>query len=216
MTVQDRPFPWRCVACNHKSVYPATIPHFSQFGRAPSAKYSLTLSMPVHMCAICGAQSIGNDGDAATRTQEAFAAGETLAQKEKIDRNEDLRLSPLDAFDIRFALSKMAEWLRIKNDNQGAADVDHSGLLYRLLSGKPALPKPPPTVMSQPCYPLGEGKKVPFEFPTINGRVDISAWSHVWKWESQEKNLVRFIAADEVYQITVEDGKMYLQKFAQT
>jgi hypothetical protein len=40
------------------------------------------------------------------------------------------------------------------------ADVTHSALLQRLLSGKPPLPKAPPKRFSYPCYELGEGKPV--------------------------------------------------------
>lgn len=57
------------------------------------------------------------------------------------------------------------EWLRVREDNglpfpkslqELIADAEKSALLQRLISGKPALPLPPPRINSTPNYDLIE------------------------------------------------------------
>lgn len=48
------------------------------------------------------------------------------------------------------------EWAQLKGDFGLLADISHSALLDRLLSGKAALPTPPPKSFSYPWYALIE------------------------------------------------------------
>jgi hypothetical protein len=63
---------------------------------------------------------------------------------------------------INFAVRCASQWIEIYRHKQDhgptAADADHSSLLRRLLSGKPALPDPPPLRYSYPDYGLAEGE----------------------------------------------------------
>lgn len=56
------------------------------------------------------------------------------------------------------AVRAMSRWIRDYNEHPTAADVDHSSLLRRLLSGKEPLPFKPPKRYSYPDYALGEGE----------------------------------------------------------
>src|SRR3990167_5429034 len=79
------------------------------------------------------------------------------------DEQPDL---PLAHDQVLFAMRCMSRWLRIRVEHESrlerarsgellqvAADVDHSALLKRLLSGKEPLQEPPPLDHSYPVYP---------------------------------------------------------------
>ena len=70
---------------------------------------------------------------------------------------------------INFAIQCMAKWIHIRWDNDfgnpNPADVSHSALLHRLLSGKSPLDKPPPKSYSYPDYPMAEGEAVQIDEP---------------------------------------------------
>lgn len=62
---------------------------------------------------------------------------------------------------VKAAIDAMSEWVRIRTSHGyraelTPAEVDHSALLRRLLSGKPPLPEPPPRSFSYPWYELIE------------------------------------------------------------
>lgn len=82
---------------------------------------------------------------------------------------------PLTTHQVQWALHQVARWLYTRSQwehhtappraglnpqvlSQIGIDADHSGLLYRLLSGKDPLPHPPPTSFSRPDYARVEGK----------------------------------------------------------
>lgn len=79
----------------------------------------------------------------------------------------------------RRVLDAVKTWLDIL-DKTGhgsptPADVDHSGLLYRLLNGKPPLPEPPPRSFSYPWYSLiengeetAQGREVDQKYFVVN------------------------------------------------
>ena len=71
---------------------------------------------------------------------------------------------------IRFVCRQIGRWLYLKEQHERnfgrgerrwkdgeltrlTVDVDHSALLYRLLSGKEPLPEPPPLEHAYPKYP---------------------------------------------------------------
>jgi len=62
---------------------------------------------------------------------------------------------------VNWMVVRMSEWQRIREDNgYGApsiADIEHSALLHRLLSGHSALEYPPPRSFSYPNYRVAEG-----------------------------------------------------------
>lgn len=64
-----------------------------------------------------------------------------------------------ESISIDDAVRAMSRWVRDYNDHPTAADVDHSSLLRRLLSGKEPLPFKPPKRYSYPDYALGEGER---------------------------------------------------------
>ncbi|KKN26712.1 hypothetical protein LCGC14_0871930 [marine sediment metagenome] len=118
---------------------------------------------------------------------------------------------------VEFALVCMSDWLRLKNEFENAqlsvsdADVDHSSLLRRLLSGKPALPNPPPKCHSCPCYALAEGKPVEvmevYDNPVIApGRVSIEQNSQ-WEWHDKEKQILKHIPSGDLYTLKSIDNK---------
>ena len=63
---------------------------------------------------------------------------------------------------IGFAIKAMSRYIRIleeqKKRSPTPADIDHSALLNRLLSGKEPLPEPPPLFFGYPAYQLEEGE----------------------------------------------------------
>jgi hypothetical protein len=65
---------------------------------------------------------------------------------------------------VDFIRTCMAKWIRIYHQtlcrDPTEADVWHSSLLLRLLSGKEPLDKPPPVRHSRPDYALAEGEEV--------------------------------------------------------
>ena len=73
---------------------------------------------------------------------------------------------------IQDATKAFAEYIHILNQERYGhpteADVQHSALLQRLLSGKKPLPLPPPLAMSYPNYSLVEnGRDTPFEVSSV-------------------------------------------------
>ena len=122
---------------------------------------------------------------------------------------EQIKLEP-DQID--FAIKMMSEWARICEDNNrgtSSADVDHSSLLYRLLSGKKALETPPPLRFSYPCYHLGEGKKVEIhnvrdnepDLHDVLGEVSIDQNSR-WKWDDKESGVLVYVPTGDKYQLS--------------
>lgn len=112
---------------------------------------------------------------------------------------------------IGFVIAKVSEWIYLKGSPPASADVDHSCLLPRLLEGKLALPKPPPIVFSRPCYPLGEGEKVEVRLLTDG----LLLYQHDFKWRNERLLTVEHIPSCEVYQISIEGHKHFLQKIPQ-
>lgn len=118
----------------------------------------------------------------------------------------DESMTPLDQRQIDFAVRCCAAWLRIKAENgqteATSADAAHSALLRRLLSGKPALDKPPalPT-----CYELGEGNAVPVWppidiDPQIGASVAIDGWA-CWDWHDREAKIVKHRPTGDLYRL---------------
>jgi hypothetical protein len=76
-------------------------------------------------------------------------------------------MEPLTPEQVAFARRQVGRWMRLKGEHeqrgtdelrmwlrgQGAADADHSALLWRLLEGKEPLPEPPPLEHAYPVYP---------------------------------------------------------------
>lgn len=73
-------------------------------------------------------------------------------------------MTPLIKEQIGFAIKAMSKYIRIleeqKKRSPTPADIDHSALLNRLLSGKEPLPEPPPLFYGYPCYGLEEGEQI--------------------------------------------------------
>lgn len=102
---------------------------------------------------------------------------------------------------INFVLSSINLWMNIRIDNgfglPNQADVNHSALLHRLLSGKPPLDKPPPKSYSYPDYPMAEGEAVVIDeisealyTPDKEYNLRINQGLG-WKWECEYRGLLR-------------------------
>lgn len=119
-------------------------------------------------------------------------------------------MNNLDAYQIAFVQRCVRDWMDICEENKrgyGPPDVSHSALLHRLLSGKKALPVPPPKSFSYPNYSLGEGLKTEihdivemdmFDPPTVIEQ------HRGWKWLDKEKGLLLHIESNEVYHFWTE------------
>lgn len=99
-----------------------------------------------------------------------------------------------------FAVRAMCKYINVREDVgyglPSSADVSHSSLLYRLLTGKPLLEKPPPKAYSYPCYELGEGLPYyvtdgPFDVPDASdGYGVVISQSRAYKWVDREKGIL--------------------------
>jgi hypothetical protein len=100
---------------------------------------------------------------------------------------------------VDFIRTCIGKWLRIYHQSLGRdpteADVWHSSLLLRLLSGKEPLDKPPPLRHSRPDYALAEGEEVRiFEIftdtyapvPQNDEYVVVVDCHRAWRWISKE------------------------------
>jgi hypothetical protein len=103
---------------------------------------------------------------------------------------------------ISFALKAFEEWLRIyrkyetgnrhhgtDTDTPTLADISHSSLLNRLLSGKQALSKPPPRRWSYPDYNLAEGKEVEIGELNITNEYIVIDQCSDWQIELNPANI---------------------------
>jgi len=91
-------------------------------------------------------------------------------------------------------INLIAKWVDVAGGVVSMADVHHSALLYRLLSGRPLLPDPPPKAYSYPWYKLAEGEKCRAEQVYDVELEDISSVSveqHLgWSWEDDTKSVL--------------------------
>lgn len=129
----------------------------------------------------------------------------------------------LDRDQINFAIRCFAQWVRVREDlnmSVTSADVDHSVLLHRLLSGFPLLEKAPPKRFSYPCYELGDGKEVLiFDISELEnykifdrkrellyeGCVVCIDQEASYVWEDRDKNILRHVPSGDLYQLTNKD-----------
>jgi len=115
---------------------------------------------------------------------------------------------------IDFAVRCMARYINVREDHghglPNSADVDHSSLLRRLLSGKQPLEQPPPKRYSYPDYDLAEGKEGEIrelwerddDHPLMRedgGHVVIDQHPY-WEWEDREKKILRYVPTGDLYQ----------------
>ena len=129
-------------------------------------------------------------------------------------------LVSLSNVQIHYAIKRVGLWLDTVRSVKSSADADHSALLYRVLSGKDPLPKPPPTKMSSPWYELGEGKKVEIdpEFDKIHS--DVCGFTYVgnsgpFVWSDKEKGILEFPRSGDRFRIWEEKKKTYIQKIVE-
>lgn len=105
---------------------------------------------------------------------------------------------------IEFACKQVQQWMAICEENGrnvGPADVDHSSLLRRLLSGKAAHPEPPPKRFSYPAWELVESDEV--EIHDLYDRdQEVFIDQHGgYSWVDKENGVVRYDRLDITYQI---------------
>ena len=129
-----------------------------------------------------------------------------------MEQEEYQEASRLTQGQADFAVRCMSEWISLSGNCPTSADVDHSSLLRRLLSGKEALDNAPPKRFAYPDYELGEGKPVKvmdvgdIEFGERK-RVCIDQYSG-WCWHDKENGLLMHLPDSSIYRL---DGNI-LQK----
>lgn len=108
-----------------------------------------------------------------------------------------------------FAISKIEEWLRIKEKHEkefrGALhpDPSHSSLLYHLLQGGKACDRPPPVINSRPCHAVANGEPVQLQgFPIPTPSKYLASKSDQWEWEDFDKRILRHLPSDVLYHIS--------------
>lgn len=121
----------------------------------------------------------------------------------------DEKITALTPDQANFAVRAMCKYINTRQDvgygSPSSADVDHSSLLYRLLTGQKFLEKPPPTAYSYPCYDLGEGLPYyvtdeVFEVPEGHGADGygvVIAQSRAYKWVDREKGILEHKNGDK-------------------
>ena len=133
----------------------------------------------------------------------------TREQEEREKNPEAFQLTPGQ---MDFAVRCMSEWIHLSGICPTDADVSHSSLLRRLLSGKDALDKPPPKRFAYPDYELGEGKPVQVmdvDDTEFGGRKRVSIDQHSdWCWQDKENGLLEHLPDGDIYKL---DGNI-LQK----
>ena len=115
-----------------------------------------------------------------------------------------------------FALECFCEWSYIvENYNPPghkitSADIDHSSLLKRLLSGEKALEAPPPKLYSYPCYELALGEKIQIEEPKEYDDDEdlVIGQNHLWKWHDKDKKIVTHLPSKRQFQWTSHEGSI--------
>jgi hypothetical protein len=105
--------------------------------------------------------------------------------------------------DIDEAIRAVALWIDVWKKRFGqeptAADVLHSALLPRLLSGKPLLHNAPPLRFSRPDYTLAEGGEVEVSEIRDEGDEVVIDQARQWRWAG-DGELVH-VPTGDVYQI---------------
>lgn len=108
---------------------------------------------------------------------------------------------------IEFAIKQMTTWIEIKLDQGqkvGVADPSHSALLFRLLSGKKPLPKPPPRSFSRPNYELAEGEPVKIELCEHDDGVVVVDQDGGWEWQDKVRGRLVYQKTGDVYKYDPE------------
>lgn len=121
---------------------------------------------------------------------------------------------------INWVIRRIAKWVQVLEDHEtlpNSADVTHSSLLYRLLSGKEPLPVAPPRSFSRPNYALGEGMKVRVGtrfVPYDNSYIVLD--QSQYEYADETKTTVRYPETGETFRLWQEQGEWYLQKTTAT
>lgn len=119
---------------------------------------------------------------------------------------------------------KVREWAMLayhEGDGRGDAirreqlwaDIDHSALLLRLLSGKKLLPKPPPRAFSYPWYALGEGSRCHYmelhEPKIYNGSSVSINQDGGYSWKDKDAGVLVYNRTGELFQVNLETKEIW-------
>lgn len=135
-----------------------------------------------------------------------------MTTREQEDREKSQEAFQLTPGQVDFVVRCMSEWISLSGNCPTDADVVHSSLLRRLLSGKEALDNAPPKRFAYPDYELGEGE--PVKVMDVNdiefgGRKRVSIDQYVeWCWQDKENGLLMHLPDGDIYRL---DGNI-LQK----
>jgi len=110
---------------------------------------------------------------------------------------------PLSAEQIEFACRMMRQWLEVCEENGrslNASSIDHSSLLRRLLSGKKALPYPPPMRFGYPAWELVEAEEIEIQ-ELIENEHGIQIDQHQgYSWINFDKKIIQYDRLNLQYQ----------------
>jgi len=140
---------------------------------------------------------------------EEIEAISSFAQNSKIIKPYNLSFIGLSNSQIHYAIKRVGLWLDKIKSKPSSADADHSALLFRVLSGKDPLPKPPPCRMSRPWYELGEGNPIELhsdfdKIVEINGKVSVGN-SGPFEWHNKKRNILVYPPTGELFWIFDKD-----------
>jgi len=115
----------------------------------------------------------------------------------------------------------IAKWADVAGGVVSVADIQHSALLYRLLSGKPLLPDPPPKAYSYPWYELAEGENCRAEQVhdiKLGDHSGVSVEQHLgWSWEDDTKSVLIYKGVRYKWKPDLEsEHSGWLQKIKET
>jgi hypothetical protein len=118
--------------------------------------------------------------------------------------NENIKLSNSQ---IAYAINKFSSWIDFRSrngdGNPTSADISHSALLERMLSGKEPLEHAPPKRMSYPWYALSDGEKIKintvFEKVVERDGLVFVAGAGPFNWESKEEGILVFPSSGEKF-----------------
>lgn len=119
-------------------------------------------------------------------------------------------MEPLTEEQIYFVMKQMERWICIRERDENLrdkpvtfADPTHSGLLFRLLSGKDPLPFPPPCNGSRPDYDLATGAKIKVN-SFSDGDYGLHINSDYYEWVDRPHDLCRHPKSGMLFKITRE------------
>jgi len=181
----------------------------------PSGKKKNQKACDAFYCKVIDRTLIQNMiNDKIEELRNLYSFGQAILRKSDPKFYPEVPLIPAQIENARHCVGR---WLDIGGNTRSSADADHSALLYRLLSGKNALPKPPPLRMSSPWYELAEGQKIELDpkwdnVVEVNGTIVSVGNSGPFEWHDKQKRILVHRKSGDLFRLFEEKKKQYIQK----